>query len=192
MRRSVALFTLTCLLLLALAPVAQADHMSGGSPDILGAYGAAALILGFSGLLMRLRLLPFIPAHISRRLGPLAIAGGGLLMLVGGWQAARLTVPHDVDATEAFGKATTQQLIGMTVIGLGAGALILRAAIKLGATSFGETVKFRIFEVEDPPDPLAATPANPQSDRLALVPLAVMAVLALLLTGGVLLVVLRG
>lgn len=192
MRKIARLFGLACLFYLAQTPVARADHMSGGTPDILAAYGTAALIFFFGGLLSRLKLLPFFPAESQRKWGSLSIAFGGLLMLVGGWQAAQLTVPHDVEATQAFGRATTQQLLGMTVVGVGAGALILRLAIRRGATSFGETIKFSIFANEDPPDPLASTPASPGSNRLALIPLAAMAVIALLLMGGVLFAIFWG
>lgn len=185
MRKIAKLFGLTCLLLLLQAPSAYADHMTGGSPDILALYGSFALIMFFTGLLARLKLLPFVPDQSARQWGALAIALGGLLMLIGGWQAAKLTLPHDVEATRAFGRATTQQLIGMIAIGIGAGSLILRLALRKGATSFGETIKFSIFETEDPPDPQAATPASPQSNRLALIPLGVMAVISLLLVTGV-------
>lgn len=174
--------------LLALPGPARADHLTGGAPDIMGLYGGLAFLLGFPGILLSLGLGPR-RWQWGRKLG-WGLMGVGLLVLaVGAYQTALVPSAEAQLGGEVFGIAATRQIFGTLVaFGLASGLAMLIAR-RSGVLARGEAVKYVVFRDGDPGAETATLPHDARQDRIALVPLIVMGMVALLFTIGVLMAI---
>lgn len=170
---------------------ARASHLTGGENDLMGLYGAAALVLAFVGLLGTLGLLPLRWKEGGMRWGKRLLAAGAVLLVGGGFHVSSLGSVEETLGGAAWGRAATQQTLGtMAVFGFFAVAAYVLGK-RSGVLDMGERVKYRLLHNGDPVDATAWRTALPGEQRLVLIPLVAMGVLALFFTAGILIVLLR-
>lgn len=180
--------SLLSLVVIVMSPsVAAASHLSGGENDLMGLYGGTALVLGFAGLLGGLGLLPARVRSTGRQWGG-ALLGAGLCVLVGGGvHVAWLGRPEDRLGDLAFGQMATRQLLGTLAVFSFFGGAALLLGKRSGVLDMGEAVKYRLLHNGDPADLTSARTALPGEERIMLIPLAAMGLLAIFFLVGVLL-----
>lgn len=170
---------------------AYADHMSGGTNDLLGLYGAISLTLGFLGLLGMLGLLPKRWRRVGYRWGSWLLALGAAVLAVGGYKVAVVGKVEEALGGEAYGRMAARQIVGT----LGAFCLFWGAvyflAGRAGVLNMGESVKYAVLRNGDPADRTAARVARPGEQRLMWIPFVAMGILALFFTAGILIVLYR-
>jgi len=193
--KKIKLFTqcsLITLLSIVLTPsTASATHMSGGENDLMAAYGGAALLLGFAGLLGMLGLVPRGWQTFGLRWGRWFLAGGLLVLVVGGYHVTTLGTVEETLGDEAFGRLATQQIVGTLAVFVSFWGAVYYLAKRAGILNMGESVKYQVMRNGDPPDRTASRKDRPGEQRLMWVPFAAMGGLALFFTAGVLIALYR-
>lgn len=174
------------LALWAAPATASARHLSGGESDLLGLYGAIALVLGFSGLLGILGLLPKRWRWYGYRYGRWLLAAGVLVLLGGGYHASAVGAVEESVGDEAWGRLASQQLLGTLGVFLLFWGGVYYFSRRAGVLNMGESVKYAIFRNGDPPDWTAWRRDQPGERRLVWVPVAAMGGLAAFFAVGVL------
>lgn len=179
-------FLITTLIPVLVARPAFASHMSGGENDLMAAYGGAALVIGFVGLLGMLGLVPRRWRGVGLRWGKWLVAAGMATLAAGGYHVSSLGSAEEFLGDMAFGRMAAQQLMGtVAVFGFFTGAAYYLGK-RSGLLDMGEGVKYSVFRNGDPADRTATRVAQPREQRLMYIPLAAMGVLALFFTAGVL------
>ncbi|HWH68268.1 MAG TPA: hypothetical protein VNT26_02745, partial [Candidatus Sulfotelmatobacter sp.] len=168
-----------------------AEHLSGGTNDLMGLYGGISLLLGFGGLLGLLGLGPKRWRKLGFRLGRWLLAAGAAVLAAGGYQVAVRAKVEQVLGGEAYGRMAAQQIAGT----LGAFVLfwggVYFLARRTGVLNMGESVKYLVLRNGDPAERTATRAPEPGDQRLMWIPFAAMGVLALFFTAGVLIVLYR-
>ncbi|MFO7171604.1 MAG: hypothetical protein DIU70_001370 [Bacillota bacterium] len=169
---------------MALPAPALADHLSGGTPDVMGAFGGISLVLTFLGLLGVLGLWPGRLRGYGQRLGLGALVAGLVALVAGSWYTAHLGGPEEFLGGAAWGQVVMQQFAGLFLVFGGFSAAVIAWALRHGVLSFGEAVKYGILHRGDPVDPAALRPPRRRAEGLVWVPVAGMVLLALFIAGG--------
>ncbi len=182
---------LATLTLLLSPRIVVATHASGGENDLMGAYGGVALVLGFAGLLGMLGLVPRGWQARGLRWGKWLLAAGVAVLLAGGFHTASLGTVEETLGGVAWGRAATQQLLGTLAVFGGFSGAVYYLGKRSGILDMGERVKYSVMRNGDPMEKSAYRVARPGEQRLMLIPLAAMGVLAAFLTVGVLIVLVR-
>lgn len=183
--------TLIVLITTLLSPdTALASHVSGGENDLMGVYGGISLVLGFTGLLAMLGLLPRKWRSLGQRYGRWLL-GAGVLVLAGGAYHVSVLGGEGMTGSTAWGRMATQQLIGTLTVFISFWGGVYYLAKKAGVLNMGESVKYSIMRNGDPPDRTASRVDRPGEQRLMWIPFAAMGGLALFFTAGVLIVLYR-
>jgi hypothetical protein len=183
--------TAAALLLLLLPGTAMATHLSGGENDLMGLYGGIALVLGFSGLLGLLGLVPKGWRRFGRRWGTWFLAVGLAVLLAGGYQVSVKGRVEETLGGDAFGRMAAQQIIGVLGVFVLFWGAVYYLAKRSGVLTMGESVKYALLRNGDPADRTATRAAHPGEQRLMWIPFVAMGVLALFFTAGVLIVLYR-
>lgn len=174
-------------LLLTVPAPALADHLSGGSPDIIGFWGGVSLPLMFLGMCGWIGISPVRFRTLARKIGPWVLLLGALIMLGGGFFGYRTTItPNEALGSPAFGRMAVRQIVGTFGVFAGGSLLLMLAGYRQGFLGTGEKVKYVIFRTGDAPDPGAAKPKMAQHNRIGWIPVALMLMVALFMVGGVL------
>jgi hypothetical protein len=181
----------TILSLVLVPGSASASHLSGGESDLMGLYGAIALVLGFGGLLGVLGLVPARWRWRGYRYGRWLLAAGLLVLLGGGFHASTIGTVERELGDEAWGRLATQQLIGTLVVFVSFWGGVYYVARRAGVLNMGESVKYVMMRNGDPPEPTASRRDRPGEHRLMWIPFAAMGTLAFLFTAGVLIAIFR-
>ncbi|HEY8348005.1 MAG TPA: hypothetical protein VIL07_12185 [Symbiobacteriaceae bacterium] len=178
-------------LLLLMPRTALASHLSGGENDLMAVYGGAALVTGFVGLLGMLGLLPPRWRKGGVRWGKRLLVIGAALLIGGGFHVSSLGAAEEAVGGAPWGQVATWQFLGtMVVFGFFAGAAYVLGK-RSGVLDMGERVKYRILHNGDPVDATAWRTALPGEQRLMLIPVVAMGLLAVFVTAGVLIVLLQ-
>lgn len=172
------------LLVLGLPAPALADHMSGGTPDVMGAFGATSLVLIFVGLLGVLGHWPGRFKLGGRRWGLVALVAGLATLAGGSWYTAGFAGPEEELGGAIWGRLVVQQFVGLFLVFGGFSAAVVFWATRQGVLGFGEQAKYGILTNGEPGDPAAALPPRQKAEWLVWLPVAGMAALALLIAGG--------
>lgn len=182
---------LAALALWAVPATASARHLSGGESDLLGLYGAIALVLGFAGLLAMLGLLPKQWRWWGYRYGRWLLGAGLLVLLGGGYHASVIGAVEESLGDEAWGRLASQQLLGTLAVFLLFWGGVYHLARRAGVLNMGESVKYALLRNGDPPEWTASRKERPGERRLIWVPIAAMGGLAAFFTAGVLVAMIR-